>query len=223
MKITCCDKEKGLLLHAYELNILSEEEKDIFETHLLECEYCIQQVKEFAPRGILLSTSPKLKSILQTTEIAEKSFFRRIQQYVWSDKLPIIFRPALLIVIILLMSYPTYLGLSHKKNNYPSVLQEIGLIQTRSSDDNNIFIIDKNKETILSFLISPKNEQSKLSIKLKNSDSYIIYKNDNFSGLDSFGVGHLLIPHKLLQNGLYELSVNSNDTIYQFYFNVKIR
>ena len=55
MKKSCDNDRMQVLLHAYELGMISDEEKDLFEAHLLECESCFEQVREFMPRGAMLT------------------------------------------------------------------------------------------------------------------------------------------------------------------------
>ncbi len=226
MKTACCDSEKGLMLHAYELNILSEEEKDTFEAHLLECEYCIQQLKEFAPYGSLLSTSPKIKSILQTTDLVKETFIERLRQYLWSDKAPIIFRPALLIFILLILSYPAYLGLFHNGNNNITSLQEISLMQTRT-EQTPIFEVNRHSDIVISFIIPNTIHGQSCSVKLEDSDGRIIYENNEFSLIDNFGVGRILLPYQYLSQKNYKLSIQlitskkTESSIIEFNFKVR--
>jgi len=47
--MTCIDKDIGKLIGGFELGLLSDEEKLQFENHLLECEYCFQDLYRTAP------------------------------------------------------------------------------------------------------------------------------------------------------------------------------
>ncbi len=47
--MSCTDKKIGMLIGSYELGILTDEEKEQFENHLLECEYCFQNLYQAAP------------------------------------------------------------------------------------------------------------------------------------------------------------------------------
>ena len=220
MSTACCDKDKGLLLHGYELHLLSESESNIFETHLLECPYCFALVKEFAPAGIVLATDSKVKSLLEDSNKSRFSFGTKLRRIFWPDETPIIFKPAVLFVAIVVLAYPAYLGINNTDQGKVRPTQEIGLVLNRSSNANNIFFLDKNIETVLSFL-NPFANNTELSIKLLFADSQKIYEKKSFTGIDSFGVGHLLIPQSLVKEGKYNLIVSSNDTTYQFYFTIK--
>ena len=47
--MNCKDQDIGKLIGGYELGLLTDEEKQQFENHLLECEYCFQSLYEAAP------------------------------------------------------------------------------------------------------------------------------------------------------------------------------
>lgn len=47
--MNCKDQEIGKLIGGYELGLLNDEEKQQFENHLLECEYCFQSLYRGAP------------------------------------------------------------------------------------------------------------------------------------------------------------------------------
>jgi len=50
----CTDQEKAKLIGSYELGLLSREEKERFEAHLLECDACFQDLYELSPAVAML-------------------------------------------------------------------------------------------------------------------------------------------------------------------------
>jgi len=50
----CCDKSIGTLLHAYELRVLTEQDTERFEIHLLQCDFCSHQVELFQREAAML-------------------------------------------------------------------------------------------------------------------------------------------------------------------------
>ncbi|UCC44669.1 MAG: tetratricopeptide repeat protein [Candidatus Zixiibacteriota bacterium] len=60
----CIDKQLGRLLHAYELGMLSEEESDALEVHMLECMYCNDKVRQLQNTCDLLRHSPELRDFV---------------------------------------------------------------------------------------------------------------------------------------------------------------
>jgi len=60
----CKDKQLGKLLHAYELGMLSGEESDAFEVHVLECKYCNDRVQQLRDTCNLLRHSSELRDFV---------------------------------------------------------------------------------------------------------------------------------------------------------------
>lgn len=52
--MTCKDQNIGELIGGYELGLLSEEEKLQFEDHILDCEYCFQNLYRTAPMANMI-------------------------------------------------------------------------------------------------------------------------------------------------------------------------
>lgn len=52
--MNCTDSETGKLIGAYELGLLSKDERLLFEDHLLECQYCFQSLYRTAPLANLM-------------------------------------------------------------------------------------------------------------------------------------------------------------------------
>ena len=60
----CKDPKLGALLHAYELNALSQEDTERVEIHLLGCEHCFHQLSNFELEASLLSSSDEVKELI---------------------------------------------------------------------------------------------------------------------------------------------------------------
>ena len=52
--MSCTDKKIGKLIGSYELDLLSEEQRREFESHLLECEHCFQSLYQTSPIANLI-------------------------------------------------------------------------------------------------------------------------------------------------------------------------
>ena len=55
---TCSDGSVGELLAAYEMGLLSEEDRVRFEQHVVECPTCLAQLYEMAPGIVALQNAP---------------------------------------------------------------------------------------------------------------------------------------------------------------------
>jgi tetratricopeptide (TPR) repeat protein len=62
----CTNKNIGQLIHLYELNLLSEEDRDRFEIHLYECEYCLNSVQEFEKVSELINTDSDIRDTIDS-------------------------------------------------------------------------------------------------------------------------------------------------------------
>ena len=61
----CSDKRFENLLYAYELGLLSDEDREAVELHLLECEPCFERVKQFRAAARLIQTDPVIRQAIR--------------------------------------------------------------------------------------------------------------------------------------------------------------
>lgn len=109
----CSSPEIGRLLHAYELNHLSQEDVERFEVHLLGCEYCFNELSSFEQAAEIVATDPDVRRVLREAaleETANESAWARLWGYLWPNT-NLVLKPAVTYVAILLLVYPAYLGL----------------------------------------------------------------------------------------------------------------
>jgi len=69
----CIDKRLGDKLYAYELGMLSGSEREEFELHLMECEYCSKRAERFQKAAILLRQDDDVKEKIRTLAEGEES------------------------------------------------------------------------------------------------------------------------------------------------------
>lgn len=70
----CSDKNVGRLLHAFELDTLPEVQREVFEKHLYECDYCFERIQAFEKAALHLRHDPEVrKSIQGLTGSSERS------------------------------------------------------------------------------------------------------------------------------------------------------
>ena len=65
MSHDCTDKRFQKMLHLYELNLLSETDRQQFEEHLFECDHCFDAVSRFADVTRHLSRSPRVRKAIE--------------------------------------------------------------------------------------------------------------------------------------------------------------
>ena len=70
----CRDRRFERMLHAYELGLLDDIQRRELELHLMECEACLENVKQFNPTAQLINRDPDLRKAIE--EIAEEQTAR---------------------------------------------------------------------------------------------------------------------------------------------------
>ncbi|PKK85095.1 MAG: hypothetical protein CVT49_00710 [candidate division Zixibacteria bacterium HGW-Zixibacteria-1] len=211
----CIDETAGTLLHAYELGLLSTEEKDRFETHLLSCDYCYAEVKKFMPRGLMLGRAADVKKALQEklADIGtEPSSRKKLSQYLW-PRLPLILKPAFLYFLILVLLVPSYMGLKkiteYEYGKEIKPVQMIYLTPTRTPVKN---VFESGKETDgVIFIACPgvdKNNSYILEILTESNLPVLVI--DDFDKFDERGTAQLVLPWKLMKNGNYQLIIRES-------------
>jgi tetratricopeptide (TPR) repeat protein len=61
----CIDERFEKMLHAYEMGVLPDEERRALEIHLLECEHCMQSVREFQEPARLLRHDREIRTAIK--------------------------------------------------------------------------------------------------------------------------------------------------------------
>ncbi|MFH2035877.1 MAG: tetratricopeptide repeat protein [Candidatus Zixiibacteriota bacterium] len=62
----CCDKNIGIKLHHYELGLLEDHERLEFEQHIIDCDYCFEQLTKFQNFSHLMKSDPSVRELIST-------------------------------------------------------------------------------------------------------------------------------------------------------------
>ena len=208
-KDTCTDPAVGALLHAYELDALPEPEAEQFEKHLLTCRYCYDEVARFADESKLLRFDDMVHRLASrkgagSGQPRELRATTKLKNYFWPD-VPLFLRPAFAFLLVLLLIYPAFLGIRSLSEQKVRTLETIDLFPARSSS--NVFQISDDRDVVISFVYPDYEPGQSYPVRLTAEAGNVLYSNDTFSGLDSFGAGKLLVPVSQLRPGSYELSI----------------
>jgi hypothetical protein len=205
----CKDPELGSLLLAYELGGLAEVENERFETHLIECEYCFDELQSFQSEASLLSNDEEVRQLVGQSahEVSTKSrpLLKRLWQYLWPDR-PVIFRPALAYFLVLLMIIPAYRGLMDSSENMIRTVQTVNLLPDRSIDEG-VFIIGMGSDGLLSFVLRRALPGHVYTITIESSAGETIFRDENFSNFDEYETGRLILPLTQVDPGDYRLII----------------
>lgn len=222
MSNKCNNPEIGRYLHAFELEILPEDKRTLFEEHLLSCSFCFQEVEAMKqPLEILEQQIDRVKNKTIRKEHPVTSPFRNFMEWLNTGFL----KPAYLLIIILLLIYPAYLGInSNSGKNDIVTVQEFSLHSLRGIDDQT-FHYDSHKDLVLNFICPEISDEKKYDVKLFTDDSLILVDIPEFDGFDKYNTGRVCLPQKSLADGRYYLEISSMDKkeTYQFPFNLKTK
>ncbi len=199
-----CDK----VLHAYELGILSDEERRRFESHYLECDYCYERVKEFESVARLLREDKAVyetaKSIASETETA--SGFMRILYKFWGDsRKRAAFAPlaaAAMIVLFIVPAYFIFMGGQQE--------QVINLWGSRSEIDT-VFNVDPGEDVVVEFRYSDFTPGEEYIVEVKPYLQEPVYTDSNFTTFNPDQIGQITLSPNIFEDGFYKLLLSSGD------------
>jgi len=222
----CIDPKIGNMLHAYELDTLNDEELDLFEAHLMQCDYCFENLVSFEKTSDVLKSDSRIMAVVEERlkrdqePTAKESIWRQIT----FPDITRILRPAFLLVIIILLIYPAYLGLVGNRDDI-SYLYPIGLSSFRSASiDNHEITADQG--IVLSFACPNYTAEKTYAVLISNEYDNVIFDDDRFTNFDRYGIGRVYLPHDLLQSGLYLVEIYNTEydesgVAYKFNLTVK--
>lgn len=208
MKEYCNNPEAGKLLHAYELSLLSDDEKDLFEAHILECGFCYRELHSFNPRGALLSGSETVKDELER-ELANASSKKKAKSLFGPNDRSI-FQPALLLFLIAILIWPSYVGI--KSMLYPppengiAPMQKLFLSSLRA-DGKSIFKGDRNLDGLLVINCPAIEQEIGYRMEIFDSNNKSIFIDPQFRVFDKYKNAEVRFPHRLMIPGRYSVVV----------------
>ena len=206
----CSEPDIGALLHAYELNALSEEDVERFEIHLLKCEHCFNDVQGFGHGAALIATDNEVKKMVRRadpTDLQSESATRKLWRRLWPET-PFVFKPVLAYLLVLFMAIPAYHGLRYAASNDKQIrpLQAITLVSDRSTQEA-VFKISSDRDGTISFLFSEAEPDKSYRVVVETEEGKEIERYDNFDDFDRFGMGELFFPLAKMRPGEYRLII----------------
>jgi len=197
-----------MFLHAYELDALSDEDRDRFEVHMLSCEHCFNHLKQFEKEAALLQSDPDISRVIEEA-LGENpmtiSSWGRFLKYFWPNA-PLPFRPAIVYILIAILIIPVYLWLTTVRDDDIRSVQTITLFPERSTAGETLHI-NAGEDGLITFLMRGASPDKKYQIVVTTNDGTEIFRDDDFSRFDEFGTGHLLLPIPRMKPGKYRLTI----------------
>lgn len=226
---TCINPEIGKMLHAYELGALSTDDCERFEAHLMECKACFAEAQNFcAESNLLMADASIIKEVAaaaggENTVGRKSEIFENIKRLLW-PKAPLLFRPAVALIIIALLIYPAYIGLTGGHDKGIKAVSTIGLMPQRSSATPE-FAVPGGSDFVMSFMYRDAVPGHGYILEISDENGRILIHDDSFTAFDKYGMGWLLIPTAEIKAGEYQLKLSDPDgssttetQIYKFRF-----
>jgi len=205
----CTNSKLGSLLHAYELKTLSGEEIEQFEIHLLECEYCFDEVQSFAEESSFLVSDEAVKNLIAGFDYAPQQIplaKKRLWRLLWPSETPYFLKPALLYLIVLLMIVPAFRGLTLLPDERVQTIQAINLLPIRSADNPVLKPVAGDKG-LINFVFDGAETGKSYIVNIKSIEGDLIYIDSDFRDFDSFQTGRLILPISKMKTGDYILTI----------------
>lgn len=216
----CTDPETGLFLGAYELGILPDADLERFEVHLMACDHCLDQVREFAPSARSLREDAAVRRTVagivreqaagaggdpSPASGEDPGLWRRL----WPATAPLL-KPGLSWLVAVVLLVPAVIGLEHimKPDSRPGIrpLQAIHLMPVRTAGDN---VLDSASglDAVISFGVTGAAPGTAYDVAVTDEAGGLIVHRKAFDAFDATGVGRLLVPAASMNPGTYHLVV----------------
>jgi hypothetical protein len=194
----CTDENMGRLLHDYELNLLSPEDKHQFELHLYECDHCLTLVREFAELSQVIMHDTEAIAMIE--EIADESSEVSSKR---TRKEPFRFTNLLMAAaMVVVLAIPTYMFFLQPED--AGVMQTLELLPIRTGG-NNIVYLEKGGDVQISFYVSESfTGNARLVISSIAGDT--IVDTPDFSDFNDKGLGSITLPVADFSTGNYMLT-----------------
>lgn len=194
----CLDKFLGQMLHNYELGLLSDDDRENFEIHMFECDFCRSQVGELLDSTRILRHDPDAEDTIQ----------HLVQEGDTGDagnrKITRVFPKVLVVAaVVLMLAVPLYWYLLVDEAN--EVTQTISFYPARS-DNGATVEIDKGGLVQLKFHLGEAfHGAADLAVFKVRGDTVLTV--EEYSDFDNSGTGSVVIPVTSLDAGYYSLVI----------------
>lgn len=220
MKTKCNNTIEGAKLHAYELDLLSKDETEQFEMHLMNCESCLSNLNSFTAEAKLLNKSAMIKE--QISGIIQSLNTQNISSA--PQRLSGFSNFKLILGLVIIISLGAF-GISQLINNRTHQTQKIKLAPSRSLNE---AIVNDGSDFEFLFVYENSSVDKCYVVKIVNAEQQLIYENSRFCDFDQHNLGRLTLEAEKFPVGHYKLTItdpeNSSLTATQEYrFTISVK
>lgn len=191
---SCIDQKYEKMIHAFEINMLKEDDRRDFEQHLLRCQSCFKQVEEFLPSIRLLRHDPDFMA-----EAVTEPESRIVPKKKWSN----ITRLLAAAVLIVVLALPIYWFMISVDD-----VQEIVLLPDRSSN-NNTLLLREGGTARISFAVEDYNKEIAYDLIILDLSGDTIFYRQDFTDFNEKGLGSISLPVSEFNIGHYILTIST--------------
>jgi hypothetical protein len=192
------------MLHAFELGLLSEEDRLGFEEHLLDCGHCFAQVEELLAVSQSMQHDPDVRpgpeeiksppgkpeqdeSVTEPTQRSRTRFTRLVA----------------IAAVLIVAALPVY-WISIEEPDPGGPVQEINLMPIRGGSPP-VLYLDEGGTAEIRFLIEGIESDADVMVRIVNRDGSVIYEAGFSDVADTSGNGTLTLPMSGFEPGFYKL------------------
>jgi hypothetical protein len=191
--------DMGRLLHDYELDMLSTEDKQQFELHLYECDHCLSQIREFMDISRVIRHDRDAQAIVRDIAGKQDDGETRPTQ-TWASPYIKLLIAAVICVAIALPVYRYWL-----QSEKTSVVQTLELLPSRAGG-NDIIYLEKGGDAEISFYVAER-FQGEADLIISNIAGDTVINTPGFSDFNDRGLGSIVLPVSNFSDGHYMLTI----------------
>jgi hypothetical protein len=222
----CKSPEFENLLHAYELDMLSDADRSNLEIHLLECESCFQKSLKLKDAAAVIKSDKDAKNaiynIIKKKDVARPST-NKILHLIWPGRSQSIVGKFIRVAaLLLIIAFPVYKFAFDSSVNNQFILD---LYPLRGNEDN-VVVLDSVKEVIINFTFDESVAGIPYRIDLLSRDGHSLYSDSNYTEFNQSRVGSILISSDKFKPGYYALRItrtidDTPEIMQEYYFKVE--
>ncbi len=199
----CNDQKLGTLLHAYELKALPDQERENFELHLMQCDHCLRELREFENYAGVIQRSSVARTVVdQQVNQRPETLWRRL----WPVG-PLFLKPAVLYGLLALLLVPAYFGITSQFSGPSDIrpVQSLVLSPIRSAESPSISS-SGGPEGVAYVLFPDAVSGKNYQLRITDETGRIIATRADVR-FDANGGATLLVPLSTMHSGIYRLAI----------------
>ena len=179
----CKGPEYQKMMHAWELDLLSEKERQVFEQHLMGCQSCADEISQFRSTVATLKQSTKAQRRVAQLDKADS-----IDRQASSLRPARILAIAALLIVSVLSVYFVLPG-----DQTTAQVQQLDLLPVRSST---VPIVDSEKlgDVIIRFVYEEAEPGSAYNVSIIGRSGSVVFGDSEFVDFSDSGLGLITLP-----------------------------